>query len=362
MSEASLVSCIITFLNAEEFVEEAIESSLAQTHENIELLLVDDGSTDGSTRIALGYAELCPEKVRYLEHDGHENRGAAASRNLGIGEAKGEYIALLDSDDVWLENKLEEQVAVLDAHPEAGMVYGQSQYWHSWTMKPEDAHRDHVPKLGVQTDALFEPSMLSRLVYPLGPATAPCPSDLMLRRVTVQRVGGFEEAFRGMYQLYDDQTFLAKVYLNEPVYVAGKCWDRYRQHPDQCVSVVRESGEQHTVRLAFLRWLAEYFYMQGVADTELWKLLQEKQLQTTKKLQTRQSREDNRRLRARDARIEELESSLQGQRRRIRHLRKRNRGLMQEVQDLKQELGGIRASAIWQLSRGLGRIRARLSR
>lgn len=362
MNHESLVSCIVTFLNAEEFIGEAIESVLGQTHENLELLLVDDGSTDGSTEIAARYAERFPEKVRYLEHAGHENRGAAASRNLGIREARGEYVALLDADDVWLERKLEEQVEILRSHPEAGMVYGQSQYWHSWTRKPEDAHRDHVPKLGVQTDALFEPPTLATLVHPLGPATAPCPSDLLLRREAVERVGLFEEAFRGMYQLYDDQTFLAKVYLNVPVFVAGKCWDRYRQHPEQCVSVVREAGEQHTVRLAFLRWLAEYFYARGVADPELWKLVQEKQLQTTNRLQTRQSREDNRQLRKRDARIEELENSLRDHRRRARRLRKRNRRLMQEVHRLNQELGSMRGSVVWKLALVLGRLRARVSR
>jgi glycosyltransferase involved in cell wall biosynthesis len=362
MSKEPVVSCIITFLNAEEFVGEAIGSVLGQTHENLELLLVDDGSTDGSTQIALRYAERFPEKVRYLEHAGHENRGAAASRNLGIREARGEYVALLDADDVWLERKLEEQVKILRSHPEAGMVYGQSQYWHSWTRKPEDAHRDHVPKLGVQTDALFEPPTLATLVHPLGPATAPCPSDLLLRREAVERVGLFEEAFRGMYELYDDQTFLAKVYLNEPVFVAGKCWDRYRQHPEQCVAVVREAGEQHTVRLAFLRWLAEYFYSQGVANPELWKLVQEKQLQTVNRLQTRQSREDNKLLRTRDTRIKDLERNLKDQRRRTRRMRKRNRELMQEVRRLNQELASMRGSVFWQLSRGLGRIRSTLSR
>src|SRR5215211_5536877 len=362
MSNEPLVSSNITFLNASKFIQEAIDSVLAQTHENVELLLVDDGSTDESTQIALGYAERFPEKVLYLEHEGHENRGAAAARNLGLRQARGEYIALLDADDVWLPRKLEEQVAILDSHPEVGMVYGLSQYWHSWTMSPEDAHRDHVPKLGVQTDTLFEPPALSTLLYPLGRGTAPCPSDLLLRREAVERVGGFEEAFTGVYQLYDDQTFLAKVYLNEPVFVASKCWDRYRQHPEQCVSVVHEAGQYHTVRLAFLQWLAEYFYAQGVGDPELWKLLQEKQLQTSNRLQARQSREDKKQLRSRNARIEELESSLTGLRRRTRRLRKRNRVLMQEVHKLNQELGRMRGSLVWKLALGLGRIRARLSR
>jgi len=362
MSNEPLVSSIITFLNAEKFIREAIESVLAQTHDNVELLLVDDGSTDDSTQIALEYAERVSEKVRYLEHAGHENRGAAASRNVGLREARGEYIALLDADDVWLPNKLEEQVAILGSHPEAGMVYGLSQYWHSWTMSPEDAHRDNVPKLGVQTDTLFEPPALSTLLYPLGRGTAPCPSDLLLRREAVERVGGFEEAFRGMYQLYDDQTFLAKVYLNEPVYVANRCWDRYRQHPDQCVAVVHEAGQYHTVRSAFLQWLAEYFYAQGVGDTELWKLLQEKQLQTSNRLQARQSREDNKQLRARNARIRGLESSLADQRRRARRLRKQKQNLMRELQSLDRQLEEVRNSRVWRLTQGLGRIRAAISR
>ena len=142
MNSKPLVSSIVIFLNAEKFIEEAIESIFAQTYNNWELLLVDDGSTDDSTQIALRYAERYPTRVRYLEHPGHQNCGMGASRNLGVRHAKGEYIALLDSDDVWLPHKLQQQVAILDSHTEAGMVYGLSQYWHSWTGKPEDAHRD----------------------------------------------------------------------------------------------------------------------------------------------------------------------------------------------------------------------------
>jgi glycosyltransferase involved in cell wall biosynthesis len=87
---------------------------LAQTYDSWELMLVDDGSADGSTDIALRYAKQYPKKVRYFEHDGHQNRGASASRNLGISHAKGHYVAFLDADDVWLPHKLEQQVAVID--------------------------------------------------------------------------------------------------------------------------------------------------------------------------------------------------------------------------------------------------------
>src|SRR5919202_2999091 len=112
----SLVSVVVPFWNDKKFIQETIESVFAQTYENWELLLVDDGSTDGSTQIALRYAEQYPEKVRYLEHPGHQNRGMSAARNLGISHAKGAYIGFLDADDVWLPYKLEQQVAILTSH------------------------------------------------------------------------------------------------------------------------------------------------------------------------------------------------------------------------------------------------------
>src|SRR5215212_3295723 len=148
MSSNPLVSIIIPFLNAGKFIQEAIDSVFAQTYDNWELLLVDDGSTDASREIALLLATQHPVKVRYVEHNDHENRGACASRNLGVRNAQGEYIALLDADDVWLPHKLERQLAILDSYPEAAMVYGATQYWHSWTGNPEDIQRDYVPNLG----------------------------------------------------------------------------------------------------------------------------------------------------------------------------------------------------------------------
>src|SRR5262245_48750717 len=94
------VSVLTVFLNAERFLQEAIESVLAQTYGDWELLLVDDGSTDGGSGLARSYAERYPHKVVYLNHGNHSNLGISASQNLGISRARGEYIAFLDSDDV----------------------------------------------------------------------------------------------------------------------------------------------------------------------------------------------------------------------------------------------------------------------
>src|SRR6185369_4754962 len=145
---------------AERFIEEAIASVFAQTYPHWELLLVDDGSTDGGTAIARGYAARHPDRVRYLEHPGHANRGMSASRNLGIAAARGAYVAFLDADDTWLPGKLTAQVALLHTHPEAAMVYGRTLIWHGWTGRPEDVARDHVLDLGVPPETLVAPPRL----------------------------------------------------------------------------------------------------------------------------------------------------------------------------------------------------------
>lgn len=89
MSRSALVSVIIPFLNAERFIQEAIESVFAQTYEEWEMLLVDDGSADGSTAIAQYYAQQYHDRVRYLEHDGHENRGEGRHATSEFSTAKG---------------------------------------------------------------------------------------------------------------------------------------------------------------------------------------------------------------------------------------------------------------------------------
>src|SRR6266404_2905426 len=155
-----LVSAIIIFLNEERFLAEAIESVLAQTHAPWELILVDDGSTDQSSAIAQAYAARQPDRIRYVEHEGHANRGMGASRNLGLDHARGTYIGFLDADDVWMPDKLRDQVAILEAHTEVDMVYGRTLIWHSWRRDCDSTATDMYYALGVQADAVVEPPQL----------------------------------------------------------------------------------------------------------------------------------------------------------------------------------------------------------
>lgn len=251
MTPAPRVSVIVIFLDEVELLGEAIASVQAQTFTDWELLLCDDGSSDGSERIARDAAAADP-RIHHLQHPGGVNRGMSATRNLGARAARGELLALLDADDTWMPEKLVVQVGLLDDHPRAAMVCGASLYWRSWA--PGAAEGDVVVPVGAEP-GLHEPPSLSLRLYPLGPGAAPCPSDIVVRRSIVEAVGGFEEHFTGSRQLYEDQGFLAKVYLRHPVYVFAGCLSRYRQRPDSCVATVTAGGDYDAVRRYFLDWL-----------------------------------------------------------------------------------------------------------
>jgi len=267
MSGIPLVSAIINFFNEERFLREAIESVFSQTHTNWELLLVDDGSNDASSNIARHYSEQHLGRVFYLEHEGHGNRGTSASRNLGIRHAKGDYIAFLDADDVWLPEKLERQLAIMQEQPEASMVYGSLLLWFGWTGESEDIQRDVLQAITVEPDTLVRPPGLFTLFLERK-AITPCPSDVILRRDLVTGVDGFVDSFRG---LYDDQVFFAKVTLRAPVFVSGECWTKHRQHANSCCAVARKTGEYYSARphLAYLDWVKKYLRSQGIRNADI---------------------------------------------------------------------------------------------
>jgi glycosyltransferase involved in cell wall biosynthesis len=256
-----IVSVICAFFNAGGFIGEAVDSVLSQDFDDFELLLVDDGSTDSSSRFAAEMAEQFPAKVRYLTHPGRANRGASPSRNLGLQQARGKFVALIDADDRWRPGKLREQVAILDRNDEVVMVCGTVNYWKSWS-----GGRDRLVTTGNLKDRISRPPETTFSLYPLGRAHAPCPSDVLLRRSTAEQLGGFEEEFVGPLQLYEDQAFFTKLYLTASVYFSSKVWSDHRQHDESCVATVRRNGLYREVRQYFLDWLSGYVDAHNPAD------------------------------------------------------------------------------------------------
>jgi glycosyltransferase involved in cell wall biosynthesis len=267
-----LVSAVMIFLNSEAFIEEAIRSVLAQTYDAWELLLVDDGSTDGSSAIAKEYAARHPGRIRYLEHPGHHNRGKWASRSSGARHATGKYLAFLDADDVWLPRKLEEQVGLLEAYPEAAMLYGRTLRWHSWTLHPSDEPRDRLTDLGVPPNQLvFPPDLVAAsLREDCIPATCSVLIRLAALREESWSVNDLEE--------FEDLALYIPIFLSAPVFASSRCWDLYRQHPDMSCAVALRRKQWHPAnpnphRRQYLLWLESVLEQRRVTGRKVRKLL-----------------------------------------------------------------------------------------
>ncbi|HZM16768.1 MAG TPA: glycosyltransferase [Candidatus Krumholzibacteria bacterium] len=275
MRRAPTVSAVICFLDAERFLREAIRSVWAQTFTDWELLLVDDGSRDGGHEIAQEMLSQRPEQMRLLEHPGRENRGISASRNLALREARGRYVAFLDADDVWLPEKLERQVALLDAHPEIGMTYGRTQRWYGWTGKPGDAKRDlWYPNYVPDGTIVAAPDLLT-LYLQSGGAAVPGICSLLARREAVMAVGGFDDHFRG---IFEDQVFYARMCLQHAVLVTDDETTRYRQHETSCCAGAQQRGDYdpflpNAGRRRYLHWLRDLVQERRCEDAVLWKAL-----------------------------------------------------------------------------------------
>jgi glycosyltransferase involved in cell wall biosynthesis len=270
MDSQPLISVITPFLDAERFLEEAVESVLNQVYQCWELLLIDDGSQDRSTGIAKHYAHMHPKRIRYLEHEGHRNRGKSVSRNLGIKSAAGEYLAFLDADDVLLPHKLAHQLAIFHSHPDLIMIYGPTLYWYGWTGARQDLRNDRIHTLGNNKQTVLQPPQ-PIIRYLNNPGSVPCTCALLVRRIAAANTGGFDDT---IHDLYEDQVFLVKLCLQGPVFIDIECCDKYRQHPDSSSHAAIKSGEYHPylpnrARSAFLDWLGEYLEEQHVDDPKL---------------------------------------------------------------------------------------------
>jgi len=237
------VSIITTFCNSQDFLAEAIASILAQTYTDFELILVDDGSSDTSGQIARAYCARYAG-IQCICHPGNQNRGISESRNLGLSVAREEFVAFLDSDDVWPYRKLEEQVAILNAMPDIGLVSGAVTYWSSW-----NGGRDLLIQSGGIPDTKLAPPETLPLMYPVGRAASPTPSDILARKAVVDRIGNFEPA---VPNVYEDQAFLVKIYLEAAIFCSSRCWTKYRLHPASITGSIRGRGEYLRHRSNFL--------------------------------------------------------------------------------------------------------------
>ena len=241
-SSAPLVSVIMPSYNTSRYIREAIDSVLMQDYPNKELIVIDDGSTDGTADLVRSYENR-------LQLITQQNQGAAVARNAGLVAARGEYIAFIDSDDCWLPGKLSAQVHYLQAHPNIGIVFSRCQTWEpdldgNFVMPciqetESDQESDIVPeRSGWLYNRLLFGSMLHTIT-------------VMARRTLIDQVGKFEpELKRG--QDYD--YWLRASRLTE-IYQLNRVMALYRLHGSGCVTKYPTINyEEVVLEKALARW------------------------------------------------------------------------------------------------------------
>lgn len=241
-----LVSVIIPTYNRAHVLGRAVDSVLAQTYSPVEVVVVDDGSTDTTPELLAGYGD----RIRVLTQ---ENAGVSAARNLGIRESRGDFIALLDSDDAWTPDKLAVQMEVMAGDP--GILICQTEeVWirNGRRVNPKVKHKK-------PSGMIFEPSLKLCLVSP---------SAVMMRRNLFELKGMFNETF----PVCEDYDLWLRVSRDTPVHLIDvPCTIKYGGHDDQLsashsqdkyriqsiLNLIREGGLSQTQKGAALKVLVK---------------------------------------------------------------------------------------------------------
>lgn len=244
------VSVVMALYNAETYLRQAIGSVLAQTYSDFELLIVDDCSTDHSLAIARSFGD---GRIRILRHQ--TNVGAAASRNEAMTQARGEFIAIMDADDVCAPNRLERQIAFLDGHPATGLV-GCGLY-DNIDDRGNVLYRSTLP----EDNATLQHALMKRWCF-LHPS-------IMFRSRLLKHTGGYRSAF----EVAEDHDFILRLLEHGEAHNIHEPLVNYRINP-KGLSVTghrymdalaeaairlaeqRRSGRGENLELEAERWLA----------------------------------------------------------------------------------------------------------
>jgi len=195
--------------NTERYLPEAVESVIAQTYENWELFVLSDESPGDARTVMAGFDD---PRIRFLEH---KNGGPAFTRNRGMQESHGEYIAFLDSDDAWVADKLEKQLTVLERDVSVGVVYSQ---------------RETIDENGKVLVAGYRPRLYAGWILDrLYVDNFVCMSSAIMRRSVLDKVGSLDEDLR----MSEDFDYWLRVACFFPFAFVDEPLVRYRVHGGQ---------------------------------------------------------------------------------------------------------------------------------
>ena len=251
------VSVVIPTYNRARWLTEAVASALAQTVPPLEVLIVDDGSTDDTEAVAATFAP----PVRYIRQ---RNAGVAAARNRGIREARGDLVALLDSDDVWEPSKLAVQLAVLDAHPEVGWCLSDCEVidadgralpppqgfvrvfavFEAFDISPDTLFARHLRRAEVEVAGARHRVYVGDAFEPLFLGNFGLPSSAVFRRALLEAGGEYDE----QRPFAEETEHFHRLAAKSPVGIVMSPLVRYRV--GQAQQLTANSNTPRLIRLA----------------------------------------------------------------------------------------------------------------
>ena len=227
----SLISVIIPLYNAEKTIEGTLQSALNQTVKTLEIIVIDDGSTDSSL-----------EKVKAMDDPrlsvySFANAGASVSRNRGFARSSGPFISFLDADDQWTPSKLEDQMAALERHPEAAVAY-------SWTEYMDES--DHFIVKGQAVTVNTQQEAYRRLLVGNFLDNG---SNPLIRREAIATIQGFDESLHAC----QDNDFYLRLAMHYPFVTVPKYQIKYRLSSTSMTANTQkwEKNSLHFLDLAF---------------------------------------------------------------------------------------------------------------
>ena len=243
------MSVVVPLYNKGPYIGEAVDSVLRQTYGRLELILVDDGSTDGSASVVNAWQD---PRLRLLNQP---NRGPGAARNRGIDGARGEWVAFLDADDFWHPRFLERALSFTEAHREVGAVF----CGISTIPGGEDILR-HMPRRDVVVPDYFHSVLLNR-------GSGMTSSSTLVRRATLRAIGGFREDVRRG----EDGDMWARIAWSVPVgYVAETLAVYRRGIPDSLTTQARTLSPPDPPLLdSYSKWSAAGRIPEALAGSSL---------------------------------------------------------------------------------------------
>lgn len=225
MENNALVSVIIPSYNCEIYIAQTIDSVLAQDYDPIEVLIIDDDSTDRTTEIVFGYGD----QVRLVSK---KNSGVCATRNRGLNEAKGQFICWMDHDDYWYPDKISRQVNAFAQHDDIGVVYSSFMRWNSDAAGIFPNPDSYVRKSFVDE---FDPEYSGWIYHLFLLDCHMLTSTAMFRREVLEKCGAFDESL----PYGEDWDLWLRISREYPFLKLNQSTTLYRQHEGQGSRMVR---------------------------------------------------------------------------------------------------------------------------